>query len=271
MDGLQVIDFHVHFFPDNIHEKAIASLSKAAGIKPNGNGSLDSLKEYMKKDGINYAINQPVATKAEQVKTINRQMAELNNQGNNVISFGAMHPDFKNFGSVKDEIQYLSENRIKGIKLHPEYQDFYPDDPKMAEIYETCNKMKMIILFHGGRDLAFKEIHGTPRRFAQVAEIFDLKIVCAHMGGYQTWNDVEKYLIGLPSVFFDTAFSEEMNPAQMKEIIIGHGAEKILFGSDFPWQRQINIFEKIKNLHFEKNDEEMIFYKNAYSLTGDLI
>ncbi len=156
MDENRIIDFHVHFFPDKISIKAVQSLSEAAGLKPFGNGSISSLLSYMKEDGIFYSVNQPVATKAGQVISINRQIVEQNKSNNNITSFGAMHPDFYKTGNIKEEINFLKENVIKGIKLHPEYQEFYPDDEKMTEIYEACRDFGLIIMFHSGKDLRIR-------------------------------------------------------------------------------------------------------------------
>jgi uncharacterized protein len=261
-----LIDFHVHFFPDSIVEKAISSLSENSGVKPHGDGSIASLRKFMEEDGVALSVNMPVATKADQVKNINRQMIELNKDGNRVVCFGAMHPDFNRIGSVPEELDFIAACGVKGIKLHPEYQDFYPDDPRMQEIYDACRKNGLIIMFHAGRDLAFKDVHGTPKRFAEVAKIKKLKIICAHMGGYQMWDDVETYLVGLEGVYFDTSFSLEMDNAQMKEIIVGHGPYKILFGTDFPWQRAGDIVQKIKSLDIGANMEGMIFNRNAHWL-----
>lgn len=263
MADTTIIDFHVHCFPDDIAQKAVSSLSKAGGIPPNGDGTAGSLEKYMEEDGIALSVNHPVATKPDQVKGINRQMVGMNKSGKKIVSFGSMHPDFSTVGSVKEELEYLAANGIKGIKLHPEYQNFYPDDPKMLDIYDTCRKQGLVIMFHAGRDIAFKDVHGTPKRLAEVAKIRNLKIICAHMGGYRMWNDVETYLLGIECVYLDTSFSLEMDNTQMKEIILGHGPYKILFASDFPWQRAGAIVKKIKELDIGANMEGMIFNRNA--------
>ena len=261
-----IVDFHVHFFPDSIAVKTTKLLSEQANIKCYGDGTIHSLLRYMKEDNIDLAINLPIATKEEQVISINRKMIEYNKKNNKVISFGAMHPNFSKVGNIKEELEFISKNGIKGIKLHPEYQEFYPDDPKILPIYEACRDFNLIISFHCGKDIAFTTVHGTPKRFAEVAKIKSLKLVFGHMGGYQMWDEVEHYIMGLHDIYIDTSFTLEMDDWQLKEIILGHGAYKVLFASDFPWQRQIDIVNKIKNLNIGKMQEDMIFYKNALNL-----
>lgn len=259
-----IIDFHAHYYPDAIAAKAVQDLSGKAGIEPLGDGTLDSLRNFMKEDGIALSVNQPVATRPDQVESINRAMVAANSSGGgSVYCFGSMHPEFNRAGNVRDEIRFLAENGVKGIKLHPEYQSFYPDDPGMTDIYDACRKHGLLVVFHCGRDLAFETVHATPQRMAQVAKIKNLKIVCAHMGGYRMWDEVETHLLGIECVYFDTGFCVEMENTQMKEIILGHGAHKVLFGSDFPWQRQKDVVAKVKSLDIGANLESQVFYKNA--------
>ncbi len=94
----------------------------------------------MKKDKVDISINLPIATRKDQVISINRKMIYINKLEKNIICFGTIHPNFGNFNDVENEIKFLKENKIKGIKLHPEYQNFYPDDWKMFKIYELCTK-----------------------------------------------------------------------------------------------------------------------------------
>ncbi len=261
-----VFDFHVHFFPDNVAEKALSSLSEIGGVKPYGSGTFDSLVSYMKEDHIDYVLNQPVATKPDQVISINRQMININKKSSGVLSFGSMHPDFGRISDPAEELSFISQNGLKGIKLHSEYQDFYPDDDKLTPIYEACAKYNIIVLFHSGRDLGFTSVHATPDRLRQVARVPGIKLVLAHMGAYQLWNDVEKYLVGINNIYFDTAFTVEMDNSRMKELIKGQGFDKVLYASDFPWERQSLVYDKIKSLNLPSEAEELIFYKNAFNL-----
>lgn len=168
-------------------------------------------------------------------------------------------PDFAGY---EDETGFLSENGVKGIKLHPEYQQFYPDDDKLTGLYEACAKNDLTILFHAGVDLGYTTVHCTPQRALQLLSIKGLKVVLAHMGGYKMWDDVEKYLAG-KNVYFDLAYCHEMEAARLKRMILNHGSNKILFASDSPWQRAKTIKDKADTLNLAENDTQNIYYKNA--------
>jgi len=258
-----IIDFHVHFFPDPLINPKNDNLVKAIS-----DGSELSLLKNMENEKINLSINLPIAIKSDQVIQLNRKIMQLNQNNKALISFGSMHPDFYLKNNIKEELEEISKNGIKGIKLHPEYQLFYPDDPKMAVVYETCVKLGLIIVIYTGNNPDLKNNFSIPKRVAEVAKINGIKLIIPHLGGYQLWKDVERYLVGIRDVFFDTASTEEMENWQMKEIIMGHGAYKILFGSNFPWQSPQKIIQKIQSLGLGKDFEDMIFYKNAKSLLG---
>lgn len=48
-----IIDFHVHCFADEIAERAVATLSAAAGLPQRSNGTVTDIKASMEKAGMN--------------------------------------------------------------------------------------------------------------------------------------------------------------------------------------------------------------------------
>lgn len=263
-----LIDFHTHFYPEEIAKNTIKKLSAMAGFQFFGDGTIDSLKKFMIKDGVSIAINAPIATKAEQVISINRKMIDINKKEKNIICLGTMHPQFGRNGNISEEIEFIAKNGIKGIKMHPEYQNFYPDDGGLKVIYDSCLKNNIFILFHSGADAAFDSdnVKGTPKRFRQVLKSFpNLKVILAHMGGYQMWDMVYKELVGL-NVYFDTAFCNEMDDNLLGNLIKEHGYDKIIFGTDFPWERASVLKNKILRIIDNKEFLNKIFNLNAKKL-----
>jgi len=204
---MKIIDVHTHFYPDNIAKSTVKMMVERAKINSYGDGTADSMRKFMKEDGITISINCPVATKKEQVTSINRKMVEFNKTSTDIICFGSMHPQFSDIGNPEEEIDFLAKNGIKGIKLHPEYQEFEPDDPKMKVIYDSCRKNNIIILFHAGVDFAYPgSVRATPAKLAEVIKIKGLKVILAHTGSFRMWEDVYNVLAG-KDVYFDTSYS----------------------------------------------------------------
>ena len=85
-----IIDVHTHVFPDNIAARAVASLAKAANIEPNTNGTSADTLRVMDRAGIDKSILVSVATKREQMWTINDFLKTKEND--RFVAFGAIYP-----------------------------------------------------------------------------------------------------------------------------------------------------------------------------------
>lgn len=114
-----IIDIHTHCFKDDLAERALGSLSRTSGLSPFSDGTIDDLKKNMKSSGVDLSILQPIATRPGQTMSINRWVADVRDK--ELMSFGTIHPEFDGW---KEEIKWLSDNGFKGVKFHPEYQDF---------------------------------------------------------------------------------------------------------------------------------------------------
>jgi len=260
-----VIDFHTHCFTDELAGTAIPVLAKKAGIPAYLNGTLSALKESMNSNNITYSVVLNIATKPSQTETINNWAAEI--QKDNIIAFGSIHPEYK---SWKNELKRIKELGLKGIKFHPEYQNFYVDDEAIYPIYEKAFELGLIIIFHAGEDIGYKPpFHCTPEKLEKIVRRFKGgTFIAAHMGGFRHWDDVEKYLVGR-DIYLDTSFClGYMDKEQKQRIIRNHGYKKIIFGSDSPWKNQGEEVERIKELCLGRDAEEAILYKNAFELLG---
>lgn len=265
---MKIIDIHVHVFPDEIAAQTVKFLEEAAhaGAKAYLDGTVSALKSSMQKAKIDIAVNQPISTKPSQVRSINEWCAQI--QDDQMLSFGTVYPEFDD---IKGEIRWLNENGIKGIKLHPDYQEFHPDDKAAYPIYEAICENEMIILFHAGIDIGrYPPVYCTPKRLANILNDFpEIKIIAAHMGSYKLWDEVKKYLLG-KEIFFDTSYSIDYMPLeQFINLMEEHGFDKILFGTDSPWKDQEEEIKKIISLDIPEAVKEDIFWKNAAKLFGD--
>jgi predicted TIM-barrel fold metal-dependent hydrolase len=270
---MKIIDAHTHFYTLDRPDDATRYLLEQGLVLGGPDGAVEGLKKYMAMDNISISVNAPIAMNNEDVFTANRHAVEFNKHSKHnrsVKCLGTMHP---NMGArTRDEMAFLAANGIKGIKMHPQVQGYYPDDEEMKVVYEACIKYKMFILLHSGAgvepDFNPDEIKGTPERFKRVIDSYsELKMTIAHMGGLQMWDEAEKYLVGT-GVMFDTAYCTIMDTGLLREIIKAHGADKVLFGSDFPWVRQKLITEKMEACGLTGDEMEKICWKNASLLMG---
>lgn len=262
------IDFHTHAFDDKIAAKAIANLSVTSGFVPYTNGTVSDLKRILKEDGVDRAVLLPIATKPTQQTVINNISAKLNCY--EFICFGSVHPDAED---ALDELERIKSLGLKGIKLHPDYQNFVVEDEKLFPIYKKCEELGLIVVFHAGFDpLSPDFIHCRPRESATVAKKFkNLKFVFAHLGGMNLFDDVYEYLAGIENVWLDTAFLHgRIDDELLTAIIKKHSAKRVLLASDLPWQRTRDAIEQIDRLELTVDEKEWIFHKSAQSLLGEI-
>ncbi len=260
-----VIDFHVHCFPEDIAKRATESLSRAANLPLNSDGTVCAIKASMKRAGIDKSLIQNIATKPSQTGKITQWASSI--QDDEILAFGSVHPEAEDW---KDQLVRIKEAGLKGIKFHPEYQSFYVDDQKMYPIYEKAADLGLIIIFHAGGDLGMPEpYHCTPDRMKRALRaIPGSRVVAAHMGGFDYWDDVERYLVG-EDMFFDTSFSlNVMDQEQFRRILSGHGHERLLFASDSPWGDQYTEAERFRNLELTDEARSAIMGGNAAKLLG---
>lgn len=261
-----VIDFHTHIFPDKIAAKTIEKLESGSETKAYTDGTLTGLIKSMKDNGIDKSVVLPVVTKPSQFETVNSFALEISGR-DGIISFGGIHPDMEDY---KEGLEKIKAMGLLGIKLHPDYQDTFIDDPKNIRLIKCATELGLIVSIHAGLDIGLPDpIHCPPNRTAaMLAQINqeDAKIVLAHTGGYDQWDDVEEYLVG-KNVYFDISYSVGMiSDEQLLRIIRNHGADRILFATDSPWSGQKETLGHIQKLDLTKEELEYILHMNAEEL-----
>ncbi len=255
-----IVDFHTHCFPDALAERVVPALAEIANIKAFCPGTVAGLRNSMKQAGVDYSVMLQIATKPSQNHSVNTWAIERNEPG--IIAFGSVHPQGADWS---DELDRLAEAGIKGLKLHPEYQQFYVDADFMLPIYARIRELGFIVVFHAGIDVGIAPpVHGTPQHFANILDLLPKgRTVLAHMGGWKSWDSVENLLVG-SHLLFDTSFSSEfMSQDQIHRMIRNHGADKFLMGSDSPWSDQATAIDEIKNLELADAEEQAILGGNA--------
>lgn len=278
-----IIDFHTHTFPENIAEIALNKLSSKGHLPYYTNGTVSALKESMKKAGIDYSVVLPVATNPLKLNSMNTVSIESNGK-DNLIYFGAMHPDAPDW---KEELDRLYNNGIKGIKIHPLYQGVDFDDIRYLRILNRAAELGLIVLMHAGDDITFPGVvRCSPKIIANtLKQVGDIKIILAHMGGWKNWESVAEYLANT-SAMLDTAFSLDkitpiddfhtdeflnlLNADDFMKLVKAFGTNRILFGTDSPWTDQSKSLEFINNLPLGKEDKARILSENACELLGGI-
>ena len=126
----------------------------------------------------------------------------------------------------------------------------------------------LLVMLHAGADIGMPPpVHCAPARLKNaLASLDGSNIIAAHMGGWRMWEDAYDLLVGT-RIYMDTAFiADYINPGLCLAIIKKHGSDKILFGSDSPWEVPSHTLRFLNTLGLNADDMEKITYRNAERL-----
>jgi hypothetical protein len=253
----EIFDMHTHIFPEKIAAKAVHSIGSYYGITMYGAGTVDGLIESGKKIGVSKYIVHSSATTVDQVKRINDYVSEVISGHDEFIGFGTLHSGLDDIDAEVDRIIALG---LKGIKLHPEFQNFVIDSEVMLPVYKAIEG-RLPLLIHMGDE---NKDSSSPRRLSRILDMFPrLTVIAAHLGGYQMWDESIECLVGR-NVYMDTSSSLYfMTPEKAVKIIRAHGVEKVFFGTDYPMWDHEEELERFLKLDLTESERKAILSGNA--------
>lgn len=259
-----VIDFHTHVFPRQKAANILTKLLNKFDIPNFADGTLRGLMHSMQTAGIKLSLISRITIHPEQVKAVNNWL--LGCRRSNILPMATLHP---NQPEKEAYVEDLKKAGFKGIKLHPDYQGFYADDGRMYPFYEAAQALQIPVLFHAGLDRGLTPpFKAMPKQLLRVHRDFPrLKIVAAHMGGEDNYDETEATLLGT-DIYLDTAFVLRiMDENILKRFMQKHPIERFLFGTDSPFTDQKTELQFLYNLSFlTPAQKEKIAGQNAARL-----
>ena len=132
-----IIDCHTHI--NNYHHEEIESL----------HACLEKLQQEMKRNRIDIALVL-TSYKVTPGRPSTRETVKATRDLKNLyvvagISYLNHKPD-----DLREIREYLQDGSIKGLKLYPGYEPFYPSDPKMEPVYELAEEFSAPVMIHSG-------------------------------------------------------------------------------------------------------------------------
>lgn len=258
-----IIDAHAHIFPDKIAARAADGISSFYNMRVRFDGTVSSLLEENRRAGVDMALVQSVATVPEQVHNINSFVAEqVKLHPQELVGFGALHPDFPDIEAETERIISLG---LKGIKLHPDFQQFNIDDERAFPIYEAAEG-RLPILFHVGDN---RYDFSSPKRLYNVMKRFPkLTIIGAHLAGWTKWEEAAE-LFSDGKIYADLSSSlYALTPEHAAELIRNLGTDWVMFGTDYPMWSAADELKRFNSLPLTEQEREDILYRNAARLLG---
>jgi predicted TIM-barrel fold metal-dependent hydrolase len=166
------------------------------------------------------------------------------------------------------QARQVAEAGLRGIKLHPYYQDFNVDDEVLFPLYRALDELGLFVVCHTGFDFAFpRQRRADPVRILRVLDrVPSLRLITSHMGAWDDWDEVEKHLLGKPITMDISLSMELLGRERARAMLSAHPADRILFGSDSPWSSQSETIGLLRSLGLGGELETKILGENADSL-----
>ena len=258
---MRIIDFHTHVYPDSIASKAAASVREFYHLGDDAmDGTVQSLLKLGRAAGTEEFVILPVAMRPERTRHINEFILQQLSKHECFYGFGTIHAGMEN---IADEVAYIMQNGLRGVKMHPDSQVFAIDDPRLFPAYEMLQD-KLPVILHMG-DVRFDYSHPTRLR-KLLREFPKLQAIAAHFGGYGMYKTACEELYDT-DCFFDVSSSMMfMEPGIPEKYIRHYGADRFVYGSDYPMWNPIKEMERFQQLNLTDAEREKIAWKTAANL-----
>lgn len=254
-------DFHAHIYPEKIAARAVEGVGNFYQLPMAADGTAETLLKLGKPAGITNYIVHSVATGAKQVESVNDFIAcEMRKYPKELIGFGTLHPDYPDLLGELERIERLG---LRGLKLHPDSQRFYVDDERMYPVYDYLQG-RLPLLLHCG-DYRFDYDH--PRRVRKLLEDFPkLTVIAAHFGGWSVFDLAVEYLLDMNCYLDCSSSIMFLGRRRALELIRLYGAERMLFGSDYPMWNPAEELSVLQSLGLSGTELDCMMYKNAEAI-----
>jgi len=260
----RVIDAHCHVWPDHIAPRVLAL--RPAGLTPRGDGTLDGLRRAVDEAGIDMALCLGIASVPEHVARTNEFIGAVDRR--RFVPFGTVHPAL----SDDENLRHLRDNGIPGVKLHPLFQDLSLGDPRVVDLMAALAASGIVVITHagaGGDDAANER--AAPHHLRALADkLPDLRLIACHYGGYHRLDEAEEQVVG-SRVVVETSWPPtmaELDADRIRRLIARHGADRVVFGSDWPMTDPGAEIAGIKALGLPPDDEAESLGGNLAALLG---
>ena len=256
----KIVNAHCHIYPDKIAEKAVLGIRDFYDLDMSLNGKLDDLIRDGNKVGVTHYLVHSVATTPKQVKSINEFIAEAVNTHPDIFTgFGTLHPDSED---IQGDFDYLIELGLKGVKVHPDFQQFAMNEERAFKIGEVVSKGKVPMLVHCGD---FRYNYSNPEQIKPFLERFpDITFIGAHFAGWSVWEEATRQLAGTPNLYVDLSSSlYDLSPETALELIHAYGSDRVLWGTDYPMWESDSEMDYFNKIDLTDEERSQILYDNA--------
>ena len=270
VESLTAIDVHVHLEPveDNTIDAAATKYFGDSGAPRDRQG----MAEYYRSRKIAFVVFAVDEHLTGKPRVSNEEVLQFAAENPDIaIPFASIDPR-RGAEGVEHAKRLVAAGSVRGLKLHPPVQQFFPNDPIAYPLYEIFAEAKLPVIFHtghsgigtglpGGGGVRLK--YGNPLPIDDVAVDFPtLPIIMAHPS-FPWQDEAISICLHKPNVYIDLS---GWSPKYFSPTLVQYAntllKNKVLFGSDYPlitpdrWMRdfaKIDIRDEVRPLILKDN------------------
>ncbi len=260
-----IIDCHTHI--NNYHDETADSLQSC----------VEKLQLEMRRNRIDIALVL-TSYKVNPGRPSTRATIEATRGRKHIrvvagLAFESLSP------AVLEELREdLAQGLIRGLKLYPGYEPFFPSDQALEPVYALAQEFKVPVMVHSGDTFTPKGKlkYAHPLNVDEVAvDHPGVDFIICHLGNpwirdcmevvYKNRN-VYTDISGLVLGNFSDRFESFMRKQLQEMLEYGVEPDKVLFGTDWPLASMESYLEFIEELSIPERERRKIMWENAARL-----
>jgi uncharacterized protein len=278
---VKAIDFHVHLpTPEwlDVSMKGYVEPAESYFRSKVARKSLEDLaRDYEAMDVVAVLLAWDAETATGRPRVPNHLVAEACREFPQAfVGFGSVDP-LKGDHAVA-ELDRIAELGLKGVKLHPSLQAFAPNEERHWPLYEKCQELGLITLFHTGTSgIGAGQPGGQGIRIdfarpilldAPAAAFPDLKIIAAHFG-YPWHLELLAMALHKTNIYIDiSGWGPRYIPSEVVRDMKGRLQDQFLFGSDYPFLQPQRCLDDLATLEIAEPVMQKVLVGNGRRLLG---
>ena len=262
-----IVDCHVHL--NNYHEDKVETID----------GCLEELNRSMKLNRIDLAVIL-TSYRVSPGRPSTRRVVEAVRKYPHLYVVAGM--DYQTFepAQLGELREFVQEGKLRGLKLYPGYQPFYPEDPKWKPAYAFAAEHGIPVMIHTGDTYSpdGKVMYSHPLHVDNVAvDHRDVNFIICHLGNpwirdcmevvYKNDNafaDISGLVLGK----FSDRFESYMRKQVQEMLLFGVDPTNVLYGTDWPIASMESYVAFMKQLAAPEPEKRLILGENALRLFG---
>jgi predicted TIM-barrel fold metal-dependent hydrolase len=260
-----IVDCHTHV--NNYHDEQVDNLGDC----------IDELQRQMRRNRVDAAIVL-TSYKVTAGRPSTRAVVEATRKHPNLwVVAGLSWPSFSE-KDLEEILPGVEDGKVRGLKIYPGYQPFYPNDPKLEPAFVFAREHDLPVMVHSGDTYTPKGKikYSHPIHVDELAvDHPEVKFVICHIGNpwirdcmevvYKNQNvycDVSGLVLG----DFDDRFESYIREQVQEMLLYGVQPEKCLYGTDWPIASMESYLEFMDELRMPAHDRRLIMSENAIRL-----